>query len=146
VTESAETNGGVMSRLGNVGKWLSHPVVLCLVGVLISTLLVPYITRRWQETKEEIDRRAELAADITEKATGFAMAVQGFHLQEEARESAETPETVEENLIARNQGNWHRFSPPTLFATSTSRISAADRSWIGPAAPSTSRECWKQAT
>lgn len=62
---------------------LSHPLVLLLVGALISSVLVPSITRRWQDHLRELEFKSELVTEMVEKSTQFLTAVQIAHVASE---------------------------------------------------------------
>jgi hypothetical protein len=55
---------------------LSHPFTLLITGALLSSLLIPSITRRWQDHKQELELKAKLAGQISEGTTTFMMAIQ----------------------------------------------------------------------
>jgi hypothetical protein len=61
--------GGAFSRL------LSHPLILILIGGVISALIVPMITQRWQNHQRELDVQAELVSDMTRRSSEFVSAV-----------------------------------------------------------------------
>jgi len=55
---------------------LVHPLLLLIVGALLSSLLIPSITQRWQNHQKELEIKTNLASQISESVTGIAMAVQ----------------------------------------------------------------------
>jgi hypothetical protein len=59
---------------------LGHPLLLLLVGAIVSSYLIPALTRSWQNHEKELDLKASLAAEMSEKATDFVMAVQFYKL------------------------------------------------------------------
>ena len=54
----------------------SHPLFLLLVGALVSGLLIPWFTSRWQNHQKELELKTQLATDITETVTAFVLAIQ----------------------------------------------------------------------
>ena len=76
----------VESRLGERHFWrratgsLSHPLLLLLIGAAFSSYLIPSLTRGWQNHEKEVELKAQLASDLTEKTTAFIMAVQSVEL------------------------------------------------------------------
>lgn len=49
--------------------WLSHPLLLLLVGAVISSFLIPDITRRWQDHQKELELKTALVSQITDATT-----------------------------------------------------------------------------
>jgi hypothetical protein len=45
-------------------KLLSNPMVLLIVGALISSLIIPYYTRQWQDRQKELELKTNLADEI----------------------------------------------------------------------------------
>jgi hypothetical protein len=59
-----------------IERWLAHPIVLLIVGALISNLLIPQATRQWQVDQKQLDIKTSLVSQISELATRFVMTVQ----------------------------------------------------------------------
>jgi hypothetical protein len=55
---------------------LVHPLLLLIVGALLSSWLIPSITQRWQNHQKELEIKTNLASQISESVTGITMAVQ----------------------------------------------------------------------
>jgi hypothetical protein len=53
-----------------------HPLVLVFVTALVSSVLVPSITRRWQDQQAAIELRTRFASETTESVVGFLLSVQ----------------------------------------------------------------------
>jgi hypothetical protein len=51
-----------------------------LAGALVTGLLVPTITRRWQDRQKELEIKTELVSDLSEAITQIVMAVQFVHI------------------------------------------------------------------
>jgi hypothetical protein len=45
------------------------PLVLLVVGAILTGLLVPYVTRRWQDHQKELELKADLLARMSEAVT-----------------------------------------------------------------------------
>ena len=60
---------------GALGRLLSHPLILILIGGAISALIVPMITQRWQNHQRELDVQAELVSDMTRRTSEHVAAV-----------------------------------------------------------------------
>jgi tagatose-1,6-bisphosphate aldolase non-catalytic subunit AgaZ/GatZ len=54
---------------------LGHPLFLLLVGGVISALLVPMLTQRWQDHQRALDVQTSLVADMTQTTMTFLVAV-----------------------------------------------------------------------
>ena len=55
----------IMSSYGDMTV-LSHPLVLLLIGAFISSLLIPYFTRQWQDNQKEFELKTALADEVNE--------------------------------------------------------------------------------
>lgn len=47
-----------------IKKTLSHPIMLLIVGAIISSLVIPYFTRQWQDNQKQLELKTALADDI----------------------------------------------------------------------------------
>ena len=56
--------------------WLAHPLLLFILGALITNYLIPRLTRRWQDHQRELDIKIGLVERISESVTAMVMAVQ----------------------------------------------------------------------
>lgn len=45
-------------------KAISHPFLLLIVGAIISSLIIPYFTRQWQDNQKQLELKTALADDI----------------------------------------------------------------------------------
>jgi hypothetical protein len=45
----------VLSRHKQITEALSHPMLLLIVGAIISSLIIPYFTRQWQDHQHELE-------------------------------------------------------------------------------------------
>jgi hypothetical protein len=61
---------------GAVSDWLAHPLVLLVAGAVLSSLVIPSLTRRWQNHQKELEVKTGLVAEITNAVTSLVMAVQ----------------------------------------------------------------------
>lgn len=59
-----------------IKEWLSHPLVLLLVGALISGILVPIFTNQWQVRQNELELKNSLISRINESISGLIMSLQ----------------------------------------------------------------------
>lgn len=63
-------------RNKSVYEWLSHPLLLLLIGALVSSYLIPMLTRGWQNHQKQLELKTVLVTQIGEEVTDFLMAVQ----------------------------------------------------------------------
>jgi hypothetical protein len=53
----------------NAGHPLRHPLVLLVLGAVISSCLIPSFTRRWQDHHKALEVRSDLASQIAGSTT-----------------------------------------------------------------------------
>jgi hypothetical protein len=63
-----------------VGDALAHPLTILVFGALLTGLLVPAITRRWQDRQKELELKTELVSALSEVITSIVLAVQFVRL------------------------------------------------------------------
>lgn len=63
-----------------MSDFLSHPLVLLFFGALLSGLLVPFITRNWQDRAKSLEIKTELVSELSETTMEMLMVVQFVHL------------------------------------------------------------------
>jgi len=73
MTEDAPETGGKRGRISwlreNAQHPLRHPLVLLVIGAVISSYLIPSFTRRWQDHQKALEVRSDLASQIAGSAT-----------------------------------------------------------------------------
>ena len=91
VTGRAAAHAKLGQYVGRIVKPLSHPFLLLVVGALLTSLLLPSITRRWQDHQRRLDLQDQLVSEITREATKFIVAAHHAHDQKlSARPAVET--------------------------------------------------------
>jgi hypothetical protein len=60
---------------GPLATWLAHPLLLLLIGGAISGILIPLVTRRWQDHQKEIELKIGLVNKINESLTDIVTAM-----------------------------------------------------------------------
>jgi hypothetical protein len=55
---------------------LRHPLTVLLVGALMSGLLIPAFTRRWQNHQKALEIKTQLVSELSKSIMGIIMAVQ----------------------------------------------------------------------
>jgi hypothetical protein len=68
---------------------LAHPLTLLIVGALLSSLLIPNWTRRWQDRRSELKVKVELVDRIDNSVAGMIMSVQFAVLGAEGQSQAD---------------------------------------------------------
>lgn len=63
-----------------MSDFLAHPLVILLVGALLSGLLIPAFTRRWQERQKEVELKTELVSELSESIMKMIITIQIVHL------------------------------------------------------------------
>jgi hypothetical protein len=63
-----------------MSDFLNHPFVLLLTGALLSGLLIPSFTRRWQNHQKILELKTELVSEVSESTMKLIMAVQSTHI------------------------------------------------------------------
>lgn len=59
---------------------LDHPLIVLLVGAVVTGLLVPAVTRRWQDRQKELELKTGLVSELSESIMEIVMAVQFHHM------------------------------------------------------------------
>jgi hypothetical protein len=68
---------------------LRHPLVILLFGALISGLLVPSITRGWQNHQKALEIKTQLVGELSKSIMEFIMAIQFARLGAESQRQAD---------------------------------------------------------
>jgi hypothetical protein len=74
---------------------LRHPFTLLVTGAMLSGLIIPLITRDWQNRQKSLEIKTGLVAEISEAVMEFFMSIQFVHIRKEIRSnppSAVTPQ------------------------------------------------------
>ncbi len=65
--EGAKQDG---NKKRGIKEWLSHPLVLLVVGAAITSFLLPQLTASWQVNEKELDLKYGLAVKGASESTG----------------------------------------------------------------------------
>jgi hypothetical protein len=68
---------------------LKHPLIVLLVGALISGLLIPAFTRRWQNYQKALEIKTQLVSDLSKSIMGIVMATQFAHIGAKSQKQAD---------------------------------------------------------
>jgi hypothetical protein len=68
---------------------LKHPLTVLLFGALISGLLIPAFTRRWQNHQKALEIKTELVSDLSKSIMGMVMATQFAHVGAKSQKPAD---------------------------------------------------------
>ena len=96
---------------------LSHPLLLLLVGALISALVVPVFTQRWQEHQRELEIQTSLVSELTRSSSAF-MTVVRLRLQDPAGEGQDLDEA------------WRRWRTDSAVTRARLRASYAEHDLV----------------
>jgi hypothetical protein len=67
--------------MNEVYQILKHPVFLLLMTALVSSYLIPKITKRWQDHQKELELKTNFVSEISESVASIVMAVQFAELR-----------------------------------------------------------------
>jgi hypothetical protein len=70
-------------RVNTIKEFVSNPLLLLIVGAVISGLLVPSITSQWQNYQKELEIKSNLTGKISEALSRMIVAIQGVEIQPE---------------------------------------------------------------
>jgi hypothetical protein len=75
---------------------LKHPLTVLLVGALISGLLIPAFTRRWQNHQKALEIKTQLVSDLSKSIMEMVMATQFAHLGAKSQKQADFDQAYRE--------------------------------------------------
>jgi hypothetical protein len=67
----------VRSRRHELAQWLANPLVVTVVAALLGSLLIPYLTRSWQNHQKALEIKTDLVGQMSE-SVGDAVATGRF--------------------------------------------------------------------
>lgn len=68
---------------------LGHPLTILLLGAAISGVLVPWLTRRWQNHQKSLEIKTDLVSELSKAIMQFVMAIQFAHLRSVSQTQAD---------------------------------------------------------
>ena len=74
VGDPTATRAHIRGYAGRIVRPLSHRFFLLVVGALLTSLVIPSITRGWQDHQRQVELQDELASTITRAATKYIVA------------------------------------------------------------------------
>jgi hypothetical protein len=63
-------------QLSDVDALMRHPLLLVIATGLLSSYLIPYFTRRWQNHQKSIETRTQFASQVIQTVVRFLISVQ----------------------------------------------------------------------
>lgn len=75
---------------------LRHPLLLLAAGAMLTGLLVPSITRRWQDRQKELEVKTGLVAEMSETFMTIVLEIQFVRVRRELRQAGLLAESAEE--------------------------------------------------
>jgi hypothetical protein len=73
----AEHARGVLAWRHELAQWLANPLVVTVVAALLGSLLIPYLTRSWQNHQKALEIKTDLVGQMSE-SVGDAVATGRF--------------------------------------------------------------------
>jgi hypothetical protein len=55
---------------------LSNPLLLLIIGAVISGILIPYFTRQWQDHQKDLELKTDLVSGISKAIVDLMLAAQ----------------------------------------------------------------------
>jgi hypothetical protein len=80
---------------GSLSDVLAHPMVLLLAGGVLTGMLVPLITRRWQNRQKALELKTGLVTDLSDSVTRLLLAVQLVRSRRDLAKARGTREPAE---------------------------------------------------
>jgi hypothetical protein len=114
------------SRGSVIRNWLAHPLLLLLVGALVTSILVPVLTHQWQNHEKELEIKSGLAEQINNSVTNFVMAVQFAEVGVKSQSQAQYDKAYRDWEVIRGQleSKIRVYFPTTRIADDWDRYSA----------------------
>jgi hypothetical protein len=75
-------------KKNSINEILSNPLLLLIVGGILTGLLIPYITTQWQNHEKELDIKTSLVSKISEYTTRMLMAIQFVEVSQSPGENS----------------------------------------------------------
>lgn len=60
---------------------LAHPMIILLVGAALTGLIIPLITRRWQDRQKALELKTELVSELSQAIMEIVLSVQFVKMQ-----------------------------------------------------------------
>lgn len=60
---------------------LAHPMIILLVGAALTGLIIPLITRRWQDRQKALELKTELVSELSQAIMEIVLSVQFVQMQ-----------------------------------------------------------------
>jgi len=73
----------------DLAELLKHPLTILFVGALISGLLIPTITRRWQNHQKALEIKTQLVGELSKSIMEIIMGIQFAHLGAKSQKQAD---------------------------------------------------------
>jgi len=89
----------VFDRVARTAKVLSHPLTLLLAGAVLTSIVVPAITRSWQDHEKELAVKSQLVEGLTAKTSEFLAAIQFARIGREAEDGKAANDAYKQFLV-----------------------------------------------
>lgn len=84
-------------------EFLKHPLLLLLVGAVTSGLIIPLISRNWQNRQKSLEIKTNLVSEISQVVMEFFMSVQFVHMRKGIRKSSNKSDAPSKDQIEFDQ-------------------------------------------
>lgn len=90
-------------------QWLEHPLVILVVGAIITSFLFPYLTRGWQDHQRGLELKASLIDQINASMEGALAELGSVELRDEYRALSKNAMALDtlHNLFIQQFHNWN---------------------------------------
>ncbi|MGE5705668.1 MAG: hypothetical protein ACM3XP_02995 [Nitrososphaerales archaeon] len=61
------------TKIDDLSKLLSHPFSLLIVGAIISSLIIPYYTKSWQDYQKELEIKSTIISSISKAMSDYVI-------------------------------------------------------------------------
>lgn len=98
-------------------EWLQHPLVILIIGAIISSYLFPYLTRGWQDRQRGLDLKTSLINQINQTTEGTLAELETLEYQYEytvARKDPSATDTLQNLFI--NQFHASKVQVETILS------------------------------
>ena len=58
------------SRLSELAGWLANPLLVTVVAAILSGLLIPYVSKGWQDHQKALEVKTGLVSQMSESSSG----------------------------------------------------------------------------
>jgi len=94
---AADERGSARAAAAKAGRTLAHPLVVTAFGAVLAALILPPLTRGWQDRQKELELKRDLVAQIAQTST--------VAVRQGAADLPSRPEALRQWLVDRSVTN-----------------------------------------